>query len=486
VRRVPRARRTKIVATIGPASDPPDVLRSLFEAGVDVARLSLAHGPLEATLDRLRRVREAADGVGRPIGVLADLPGPKVRTAPFPDDGVMVFAGDEIRLVDAEAGDRSTKDVVAVMLAGATGSLRPGDQVAMGDGGVRLVVESADDRGVLALVQSNGRLRGRPGVALPADRVPLVSPTDQDLESLAILVEAGVESVAVSFVQSAEDVAAVRFAAGHDGPRIIAKIETRSAVAELDDILVTADGVMVARGDLGVRLPLEDVPHIQKRIIRSGVAYGKPVITATQMLESMITSPVPTRAEVTDVANAVFDGTSAVMLSAETAVGHDPVAAVMAMATITQRAEREFDYEGWGTALGLQQLQGLHAAPSTTRITSAITAAAWRASVDADLAAIIACTNNGRTATMISRFRPTCPIYAMTPSLRTARQLSMAWGIRPVVLEEYATTDEIVWHAVERLSQLGAVSPGDVVAVLVGSPADEEPTTDVLRLVRVR
>jgi pyruvate kinase len=483
---VPRSRRTKIVATIGPASDPPAVLRSLFEAGVDVARLALAHGPLEATLDRLARVRKAAESVARPIGVLADLPGPKVRTAPFPEEGVMVMAGEELRLVDAEPGDKSTKEVVAVALPGATGALRPGDQVALGDGGVRLLVEAVLDDGVQVLVQSNGRLRGRPGVALPADRIPLVSPTEKDLESLEALIAAGVESVAVSFVQSADDVAAVRFASGHDGPKIIAKIETGPAVAELDEILATADGVMVARGDLGVRLPLEDVPHIQKRIIRSGVAFGKPVITATQMLESMITSPVPTRAEVTDVANAVFDGTSAVMLSAETAVGHDPVAAVAAMATITQRAEREFDYEGWGTALGLQQLAGLHDAPATTRITSAITAAAWRASVDAELAAIIACTNNGRTATMISRFRPTCPIYAMTPSERTARQLSMAWGIRPVVMEEYATTDEIVWHAVEKASQLGAVRRGDVVGVLVGSPADEEPTTDVLRLVRVR
>jgi pyruvate kinase len=483
---VPRSRRTKIVATIGPASDPPDVLAGLFQAGADVARLALAHDPIDATLDRLKRVRDAAARVERPIGVLADLPGPKVRTAPFPDQGVIVMSGEEIRLVDAEPGDTSSKAVVAVELAGATGALQPGDHVALGDGGVRLVVERVDHDGVTALVQSTGRLRGRPGVSLPADRVPLVSPTDADLEMLEHLVAAEVDWLAVSFVQSADDVAAIRFAAGHDGPGIIAKIETGPAVVDIDDILATADGVMVARGDLGVRLPMEDVPHIQKRIIRKGVAFGKPVITATQMLESMLTSPVPTRAEVTDVANAVFDGTSAVMLSGETAVGHDPVAAVSAMATITRRAEREFDYEAWGTRLGRQQLAGLHDAPATTRITSAITAAAWRASVDAELAAIIACTNNGRTATMISRFRPTCPILAMTPSQRTARQLAMAWGIRPVVVAEQGTTDEIVWHAVERASQLGVVRRGDVVGVLVGSPVDEDPTTDVLRLVRVR
>jgi pyruvate kinase len=482
---VPFSRRTKIVATIGPASDPPAVLRSLFEAGVDVARLALAHGPVESTLDRLARVRGAAKAVGRPVGIMADLPGPKVRTAPFGEDGVRLVPNDRVRLVEAEPGDTSSKEVVAIGLEGATSALEPGDELALGDGGVRLIVESIGDE-VIGRVRSAGTLRGRPGVALPADRIPLRTPTESDLEALEQLLKVGVEFVAVSFVQSADDVAAVRFAAGHHGPRIIAKIETGPAVADLDEILHGADGVMVARGDLGVRLPLEDVPHIQKKIIRSGVAYGKPVITATQMLESMITSPVPTRAEVTDVANAVFDGTSAVMLSAETAIGHDPLAAVTAMASITRRAEREFDYEAWGTRLGRQQLVGLHDAPATTRIQSAITAAAWRASVDAELAAIIACTNTGVTARMISRFRPTCPILAMTPFKKTAHQLSLAWGIRPVVIDEYATTDDIVWHAVEEATRLEVVRPGDLVAVLVGSPSDEEPTTDVLRLVRVR
>jgi pyruvate kinase len=209
------------------------------------------------------------------------------------------------------------------------------------------------------------------------------------------------------------------------------------------------------------------------------------VITATQMLESMVTAPTPTRAEVTDVANAVFDGTSAVMLSGETAIGDNPVAVVEAMARITQRAEREFDYEGWGERLGKQQMAGLHDAPMTLRITSAITAAAWRASVDAELAAIIACTDSGRTARMISRFRPTCPIIAMTPSGRTARQLAMAWGIRPVLMEMHGSSVEIVWHAVEKASQMGLIRAGDLVGVLVGAPHESEPTTDVLRLVRV-
>jgi pyruvate kinase len=375
---------------------------------------------------------------------------------------------------------------VAVELAGAVDALDAGDRVALGDGGVAMVVEERTSDGVVARVLATGVVRGRPGVSLPEDRVPLRSPTDDDLRMLDQVLDAGVDAVAVSFVQTADDVATIRMAVGPDGPMVVAKIETGGAVANMEDIVHVSDGVMVARGDLGVRLPLEDVPHIQKQIIRTGVAYGKPVITATQMLESMITAPTPTRAEVTDVANAVFDGTSAVMLSAETAIGVDPVAAVEAMSRITARAEREFDYRGWGTRLGEQQIIGLHNAPTTVRITAAITAAAWRASVDAELAAIIACTDSGRTARMISRFRPTCPILAMTPSVKTAHQLTMAWGIKPILMDTHGTTDEIVWHSVELATRLGHIHSGDIVGVLVGAPHEFDPTTDVLRLVRVR
>ncbi len=479
-------RRTKIVATIGPASDPPAVLRGLLEAGADVARLGLAHGPIETSLDRIDRVRAAAHDVGRPVGILVDLPGPKVRSAPFDADGVRLEAGAIVRLTEAVEGDRSSAEVVAVELAGAVDLLTAGDRVALGDGGVALVVEERTGHDVLVRVLSSGVVRGRPGVSLPEDRVPLQSPTQDDLRMLEIVLAKGVDAVAVSFVQTADDVATIRMAVGGDGPMVVAKIETGSAVANMGDIVHVSDGVMVARGDLGVRLPLEDVPHIQKQIIRTGVAYGKPVITATQMLESMITAPTPTRAEVTDVANAVFDGTSAVMLSAETAIGVDPVAVVEAMARITTRAEREFDYRAWGARLGEQQIIGLHNAPTTVRITAAITAAAWRASVDAELAAIIACTDSGRTARMISRFRPICPILAMTPSSKTAHQLTMAWGIKPIVMDVHGTTDEIVWHSVEQATALGLIRSGDLVGVLVGAPHESDPTTDVLRLVRVR
>jgi pyruvate kinase len=267
---------------------------------------------------------------------------------------------------------------------------------------------------------------------------------------------------------------------------LVAKIETQEAVDDIDRIIAASDGVMVARGDLGIRCALEDVPHYQKRIIRAGVAYGLPVITATQMLESMIHAPTPTRAEVSDVANAVFDGTSALMLSAETAIGHDPVAAIVAMAKIAARAEKDFDYEGWGRSLPRQLQQAAEGSPAHSRITAAISAAAWRAAGDSDATAIVACTNTGATARAISRFRPPVPILAVTPSEATARQLSVAWGITPVLGQQRSSTEDITWYAVEAAVELGAVRAGDVVAVLVGSPAEPDPTTDMLRLVRVR
>ena len=480
-------RRTKIVATIGPASDDPAVLRGLAEAGMDMARMSLAHGPVELSLDRLRRVRAVADEVGRNIGTLADLPGPKIRAAAFADGGVFLAEGDRVELV-AAVGDESTSDGrrIAVDHPALLSNLQAGDLVALGDGGVQLDVEEVDAQRADAIVRSGGRLQGRPGVNLPPERFSAPTPTPYDLRCLEIMHEAGVDAAAISFVRHASDVRAVRAAAGDPGLMLVAKIETKTAVEEIDEIIETADGVMVARGDLGVRWPLEEIPHLQKRIIRSSVSYGRPVITATQMLESMIHAPTPTRAEVTDVANAVFDGTSALMLSAETAIGRDPVAVVRTMSRIAVRAEEEFDYAGWGSRLGRQQSATMANASPAIRVTSAITAAAWRAAADCDAAAIICCTNTGHSARAIARFRPTAPLLAFTPSPRVARQLSVAWGITAVATDDYPTSDDMVWFAVETVVLRGIAKRGDIVVVLVGSPADPEPATDVLRLVRVR
>ena len=452
---------------------------------MDVARLSLAHGPVEDTLDRLARVRAAAAAAGREIGVLADLPGPKVRAASFPDDGVYLNEGDDIELVVAEAASKSTWQRIAVDHPDLLRVLEPGDKIAIGDGGIGLVVEDVKGDAAVARITSGGRVQGRPGVSLPSGRLTNDVPTADDLRFLDAMCEAAVDAIAISFVRTPAEVSKVRMAAGANPPMLVAKIETQEAVDAIDEIVAVSDGVMVARGDLGIRCALEDVPIHQKHIIRAGVAYGRPVITATQMLESMVRASVPTRAEVSDVANAVFDGTSALMLSGETAIGHDPARAVRTMARIAARAELDFDHEGWGAHLGRQQTADAQHAPANVRITAAISAAAWRAAVDADVSAIVACTNTGSTARAISRFRPRVPILAVTPSSRTARQLAMAWGITPVVGERRGTTDDIVWFAVKAAVESGLVKTGDVVAVLVGSPQEPDLTTDVLRLMRI-
>jgi len=459
----------------------------MIGAGMDVARLSLAHGPVGETLERLAVVRAAADAEGRWVGTLADLPGPKIRAAEFPDDGVALTSGESVRLVPAASpASRSDEHEIAVVHDTLLEELEPGDTVAMGDGTIQLLVIGVGSDGVDAEVVIGGWAQGRPGVALPAGRLRLASPTAADLEAIDQLADAGVDAIAISFVRSAADIERAREAIGGRRPRLVAKIETQEAVDALDAIVAAADGVMVARGDLGLNCALEDVPHYQKQIIRTGVAFGRPVITATQMLESMILAAVPTRAEVSDIANAVLDGTSALMLSGETAVGHHPVAAVRTMALIAERAEREFDNDAWGRDLGRLQTAGSTDLPAAVRITGAVSAAAWRSTLDADVAAIIACTRSGDTARAISRFRPRVPILAATPDPVTARQLAMSWGIRSVLTGVHGSTDDIVWFAVEAATAQGAVRPGDIVAVLVGSPSEPDPVTDTLRLVRVR
>ena len=457
----------------------------MVDEGMDVARLSLSHGPIEETLERVARVRTAADAAGREVGVLADLPGPKIRAAEFPDSGVHIATGSTVELVSGDGDGHSDECTIVVDTPSVVTELQSGDSVALGDGAIQLRVRSTQGDRVTAEVVSGGWAQGRPGVVLPDSRLKQRSPTDEDVRLLRVLRDSDVESVAISFVRSAADIGRARDQIGADGPMIVAKIETREAIDVVEDIIAVADGVMVARGDLGIRCALEDVPHHQKRIIRAAVAYGRPVITATQMLESMVRAPVPTRAEVSDIANAVFDGTSAVMLSAETAIGHDPVLAVRTMARIAARAEQDFDYEGWGRSLGREQAAEAQGAPVGRRITAAISAAAWRAAGDADATAILACTNTGATARAISRFRPRVPLFAVTPSRRTARWLTIAWGVTPVLTERHRSTDDIVWFAVKAVAESDLVRRGDVVAVLAGSPVHPDAATDTLRLVRI-
>jgi pyruvate kinase len=481
-------RRTKIVASIGPASWDEPVLRKMIAAGADVIRINLSHGEPATQLALIDRARRISAEEGRAVGVLIDLPGAKVRVAPFPDAGVDLAAGDRVELrCRAEASDGR---VIGVDLDDL--DLDVGDRIVLGDGGVVLEVDEPSEpsaspgRSARAVVRRGGRLQGRPGIHLPDGVGGISGPTERDLELAVAAQAAGADAVAASFVQRAADVQRLIdvLGPGTERPQVVAKIETASAVAEADEILAIADAVMVARGDLGIRLPIEDVPHVQKHLVRSAIAAGRPVITATQMLESMITAAYPTRAEVSDVANAVFDGTDAVMLSAETAIGADPAGAVAVMASVLTRAEREADYLQWGAKLG--KLRRSRPLPLTAKITDATSEGAWRAATNVGAAAIVCCTPSGNTARAVARFRPTVPVLAVSPSERTVRALSLTWGVAAVQGRPWLTTDEMVWFATEEAMSAGIAGPGDVIVVIGAYPGDPDPAADVLRVVRLR
>lgn len=475
------ARRTKIVATIGPASEQPSSLERLLRAGVDVVRLNLSHGSLDQHLERLGQVRKVAAMLGRPIGVLADLPGPKIRSGPLPEGGVALVAGARLWL---RAGDHgSDAGTIWVDYETLLDDLAVGDRVIIGDGAISLRIVSKGPEAAEAVIETGGRTQGRPGVHIPSERMRLTTPTDEDLVLAERMAAAGVEFIAVSFVRRGADVDKVRAVVG-DRAELVSKIETSTALGHLPEIIEASDAIMVARGDLGIDCPLEDVPHLQKQIVRECVEYGIPVITATQMLESMIQAPSPTRAEVTDVANAIFDGTDALMLSAETAVGHDPALTVTTMATIAERAEIEASYRQWAARLGRIQRQRWGSVGD--EITAALTHAASQAAEDVHAAAILCCTTTGRTARAMARFRPNAKLLALSHRPRTVNALSLSWGVDPIEVSYYSSTDEMVWFAVETAVQQGRVEQGDTVVVLAGSPERAaETAADVLRIVQV-
>lgn len=457
-------------------------MERVLRAGVDVVRLNLSHGSIEHHLEVLDRVRRIADKIGRPVGVLVDLPGPKIRTGTFSEDGVMLEAGAKVQL---RAGDAAcSNEIIYIDYPNLISDLAVGDLVVVGDGAISLRCEQLDESCAYAVIETGGRTQGRPGAHLPAEHLRLSTPTDEDLVFAELAAAAGVEFVAVSFVRAAADIEKVRAVVG-DRAELVAKIETRAALDNLPEILRASDAIMVARGDLGIDCPLEDVPHLQKSIVRQCIEYGVPVITATQILESMVIAPTPTRAEVSDVANAIFDGTDALMLSGETAVGHDPALTVATMSTIAERAEREASYRQWAARLGRVQRERWDAVGD--RITAALTHAASEAVVDSGAAAILCCTGSGRTARSMARFRPEAKLIALSPSRRTVNALTLSWGVDPVQVDTYQSTDEIVDSAVREAVAVGRVVAGDTVVVLAGSPdRDSATAADVLRIVQIK
>ncbi len=476
------ARRTKIIATIGPASDSEAMIKDLAEAGMDVARIGLAHGTLDEAIEKYRRIRRVEDALGRPIGTMIDLPGPKVRAGKMPEGGLHVEEGQVLRLVPGAEG--SSAAVIHVDHEGLLVDLHQGDKVAFGDG---LVVAQVTDRNsdhLLARITHGGLLQGRPGVHIPSDRLRIPSPTPDDLRMLDAFIEEGIDMVAVSFVRSAHDIRRIGVEPHPRGPLVIAKIETRAAVDNLDSIIEASGGVMIARGDLGAEMPIEELPHLQKRILERCITLGRPAITATQMLESMVTAPSPTRAEASDIANAVFDGSSALMLSGESAIGHDPVNAVATMARIAARADDEFDYDAWGAKV--------HKIASTLQphvddtVTLSMTNAAWRAALEAGASAILCVTRTGFTVRSIARFRPQAKLIGFSTDAQTLRQLTLSWGAIPMHLDVDPQADNAVSRAVETARETGQIRRGDLVAVLSGSREYPGQATDTLRLIPIK
>ena len=468
-------RRTRIVATLGPASDDDATIKGLVEAGVDVFRLSFAHGDVPSGIERLRRVRKLAPDQA----IMVDIPGPKIRAGSFGTSPVALAVGDKVELVEG-FGETSIASKIFVEREGVLSLLKTGDRIHIGDGGTSLVVLETGSK-TLTEVTSGGAVMGKPGLSLPSSIMNDRLPTDADRERLEALRSEEFEILAISFVRSGFDVESVRAVLSRPDVMMMSKIETSEGVENLEEIVEHSDAIMVARGDLGVRMPIEEVPHLQKAIVRLGVRYARPVIVATQMLESMTHAQVPTRAEVTDVANAVLDGASAVMLSGETAIGEDPIGTVKTMDRIVRRAEQSFDYQDWGTNLDVQQIS--NTSGKTARITAAITGAAWRAAMEEDAVAIVACTRSGTTARAISRFRPPMPIVAITPQVGTARQLHSSWGIERIFVSPLQDIDSLCNYAAEQVKAAGLAKSGDAIVVMAGSESGGASITDTVRMV---
>ncbi len=468
-------RRTKIVATIGPATAAAGPLRQLLEAGVDVVRLNAAHADMETHSNNVRRVRELAQVLGRNIGVLVDLPGPKIRSGLVAGDEVELVSGQEFILSGSDDGKGDTHHV-ATTLTDLAHWVRPDDDVYLADGAIVLRVLASVGNDVRTEVVRGGTLRSRKGMHLPRAEAHVEPFTDRDALALEMAIAAKVDFLGLSFVRRAEDVERVRAMLPKRGvrPALVPKIETAAAIDNLAGIVRVADAVMVARGDLGIQMPARSVPLLQKEIIRFCNMAGKPVITATQMLESMTRSPLPTRAEVNDVANAVLDGTDALMLSEETAVGLFPNETVRMMGEVAESAE----------AWPRQRVVPEAAEADGDRVAWAVAHAAVQAAEELGVAAILCPTRSGETAHRVAAFRPRVPIAGISANTQVLGGLSLVWGVQPLVLPENLDASEQLRLAITAARAAGIVREGDLVAFVFGSAGPRAGSTDSVRIVR--
>ena len=468
-------KRTKIVATLGPASDSPETISALIEAGVNVFRLNFSHGTHDTHAELVRRIRSVAESIGAHVGILGDLCGPKLRVGSFPKGPVTLATGQSFFLSENpdEPGDERGVGTSYPFLSK---DLQVGNRVLLDDGNICLRVTAVEPDRVQTSVEDGGVLKAHKGLNIPGVNLSVATITDKDRDDLAFILEHQLDFVALSFVRRADDLRQLRDLIGENTIRIIAKIEKPEAIADLEGILDETDGIMIARGDLGVEMPIEQVPALQKYILTRCTRRGIPVITATQMLESMMSNQRPTRAETTDVFNAIIDGTDAVMLSGETAAGAYPVEAVRIMSAIAQEAEKTATDEETFT----------HLLPEVDREIEEILAhSACEAAVDIEARAIVAFTYSGNTAHNISKYHPPIPLYALSPLPETCRRLSLSWGVRSLLVERQTDTDAMIHMVEDTFKKQGLAETGDILAIVAGVPLGVKGNTNLLKLHRV-
>ena len=471
-------RKTRIVCTLGPSSNTYETVKALALAGMNVARFNFSHGTQESHLETFRVVSRVRSELHMPIATLLDTKGPEIRLKTFANGPVILKEGGLFTLTTREVpGDES---IVSITHMNLPQDLGQQTRILIDDGLVELHVESKTETDIITRVVSGGQISDRKGVNVPGVRFSMPYISEKDKDDVLFGIRSGFDYIAASFVRGAEDVQALRQLLDENGGehvRIIAKIENADGVAHIEEIIEASDAVMIARGDMGVEIPFEEIPIIQKRMIKAATMAGRQVITATQMLESMVHNPRPTRAEITDVANAIYDGTSATMLSGETASGKYPVEAVKTMARIAERAENDIDYR--------KRFLERSMAESSETITDAISHATCLIALNMHAAAIVTVTKSGTTAKMISRFRPNMPIIACTPDASTYRQLSLSWGVTPVLIGEERITDVLFEHAVDASVDTGIISKGDLVVLTAGVPLSISGTTNLIKVVHV-
>ncbi|MDE6745761.1 MAG: pyruvate kinase [Oscillospiraceae bacterium] len=468
-------RKTKIVCTIGPATDDDKVLREMMLAGMNVARFNFSHGDYEVHKKRFEQVVRLRDELGLPIATMLDTRGPEIRLGKFVDDKpVEISDGDTFILTTEDIP--CTAERASITFKGLPADVSVGTRILINDGVIELKAEKITATDIVCKVISGGTLSNNKGVNVPGVELSMPYLSERDMSDLEFGSKMGYDFIAASFVRSSADINYLKKftkSLGWSTPRIIAKIENMDGVSNIDEIIEAADGIMVARGDMGVEIPFEQIPAIQKELIAKGYLAGKQVITATQMLESMITNPRPTRAEITDVANAIYDGTSAIMLSGETAAGKHPVEAVRTMALIAETTEKDINY-----------INKLSKRPISTvkNCTNAISHAAVTTAHDIEAKAVITVTKTGSTARNLSKFRPSCMIIGGTPNATVLRQMSMSWGVYPVLMDEKENTDELFDCAVKAAEAAGYITKGDVVVLTAGIPLGVAGTTNMLKV----